>query len=183
MRTRRNILAAAIIAAAALTSTAAQSATWVQPKGPAAASESATCAFFSSISGTFDIGPGATNGIPVLPSAGERFTISVAGPGSGSFRIVGDAGGLITFAGPANVPATLSYVATSSLPANTQGVGFYFDSGQGSVTLTASCQEAISPAPALGGRGMLLLGALLALVGGTFGSRRLRASVARTLRR
>jgi hypothetical protein len=137
---------------------------------------------FSLISGTFDVGPGATNGIPVLPSAGERFTISVSGPGSGSFRIVGDSGGVITFAGPASVPATLSYVATSSLPANTEGVGFYFDSGQGSVTLTASCQPAISPAPALGGRGMLFLGALLALIGGAFASRRLRASAGRALR-
>ena len=177
MKLHRVLLVAAAIAASASSAEAAQS--WVRPNRPTTIAASQACASFSLISETFDVSAGITNGIPVLPQSGEVFTISVSGPGTGSFRIVGDSGGTVTFAGPTSVPGTLTYVANAPFPTGTIGVGYFFDSGAGTVTLTATCRAVPTQAPTLGNWGLLALGAILAFAGAIPASRWLRARTAR----
>ena len=179
MKMHRVFLVVAAVAASTASAEAAQSLNWVRPNGPTTIAASQTCASFSLISETFDVSAGITNGIPVLPQAGEVFTISVSGPGTGSFRIVGDPAGTVTFAGPTSVPGTLNYTASTPFPNGTVGVGYYFDSGSGTVTLTATCRAVPTQAPTLGTWGLLALGAILAFAGAIPASRWLRARTAR----
>ena len=158
------VLAGMLIASSA----ALASSQWKSGTRPAAPTASNVCNSFSGISRTFTAVAGATNGIPGTPLVGETYVVSVSGPGSGSFRIVGDSGGVITYAGPASVPASLSFTVTVPPSPTAEGVGFYFDSGSGSVTLVASCTAAATAAPAIGMWGMAALCALLALVGAGF---------------
>lgn len=124
------------------------------------------CPGFSALSTTTTAAPGVTNGSVGTTRGGEIYTISVSGPGTGTFRIVGDPAGTVTFAGPGNVPATLSYTATGAPPPGAVGVGYYFDAGAGTVTITASCN--ITPIPVNNPLGLAMLGLLLA-VAGVFG--------------
>lgn len=165
-RLHSSLIAAGVFCALAPLCANAQ---WAAVAKPSTTAASAVCANFSSLSFTGTAAPGNTNGVPGTPAVGETYTISVAGPGTGSFRIVGDSTGTPSYAGPASVPATLSYTITPSTPL-ALGVGFYFDSGSGTVTVTASCAAvAATPTPALGTWGMLGLAALLALLGLGFG--------------
>ncbi len=167
---------AMVLAAAAAPSLAAT--TWDAPARPAVPKASATCASFDTLSVTANLAAGFTNGIPAIPEAGETYTISVAGPGTGSFRIVGDAAGTVSFAGPASVPGTLVYTIPSGpLPVGTQGVGFYFDSGAGDVTISAVCSASPVAVPASSLGTQWLLGGLLLIAGG-FWVARMRGSAA-----
>jgi hypothetical protein len=141
---------------------------WGTANSPSAAQASALCTAFPAISTTTTAGAGVTNGQFGAPAVGEIYTLNVTGPGTGAFRLVGDPGGTVTYAGPANVPASISYTVVSATPpAGAAGMGFYFDSGSGTVTITATCAVA-PPAsiPASNAFGKLLLGMLLALGGG-----------------
>ncbi|QBB71129.1 hypothetical protein ELE36_12630 [Pseudolysobacter antarcticus] len=132
---------------------------------PNGGSPQSTCAAFSSLSATFTAAPGATNGIIGLPQLNDSYTISVSGPGTGSFRIVGDGAGVVTYAGPASVPGTLTYTVTNPVPpSGALGAGYYFDSGSGTVTLTASCGT-VSQLPSISTWGMSLMALLLAVGG------------------
>ncbi|MBS0438248.1 MAG: hypothetical protein JSS33_02455 [Proteobacteria bacterium] len=142
-------------------------ANWNAAPKPSATTASTVCTNFSGISFTGAVAPGATNGMVGTPQVGEIYTITVSGPGTGSFRIVGDAAGALTYAGPASVPGALSYAITASTTLS-QGVGYYFDSGSGTVTLTAAC-VATAATPALGAWGIVGLASLLALLGLGFG--------------
>lgn len=112
-----------------------------------------------------------------MPQVGETYVVNVSGPGTGSFRIVGDSGGVITYAGPTSVPGSLSFTVTTPPSPSAEGVGYYFDSGAGSVTLVASCTAAAAAAtPAIGMWGMIALCLLLALVGmGFVSTKRIRS--------
>ncbi len=125
-----------------------------------------TCPGFSSLSSTFTATAGKTDGIVGLPQVNDTYTISVSGPGTGSFRIVGDGAGVVTYAGPTSVPGTLSYTVSNPVPpVGAAGVGFYFDSGSGTVTLTATCST-VSQLPSINTWGMSLMALLLAVGGG-----------------
>ncbi|HET9049903.1 MAG TPA: hypothetical protein VFN29_13195 [Chiayiivirga sp.] len=153
-------------------------ANWNAPARPAAPNASDACAGFDLISGDYPAAAGLTNGMTGTPEAGETYSITVSGPGTGSFRLVGDSAGLITFAGPTNVPATLTYTIPSGpLPVGLQGVGFFFDSGAGDVTVSATCSTPAITVPASSFTTQWLLGAFL-LVGGGFWLARMRGSAA-----
>jgi len=165
---------------AAVTCSTAFSAEWLRRAAPSAGAESSICANFSSISGDIEVTPGKTYGYYGTPQPGEKFTFSFSGSGTGSFRIVGDPAGSVTLAGPATAPGSLSYTASNPLPSGTVGVGFYFDSGSGSLSVQASCTSpSTRPAPAIGARGLVLLGALLALAGIAFSRRKWRGEARR----
>lgn len=140
-------------------------ANWNAAPKPSSTAASNVCTNFSALSFTGTVAPGQTNGIPGTPSVGETYTITVSGPGSGSFRLVGDSSGAPSYAGPASIPGALSYTITGSTTL-ALGVGYYFDSGSGTVTLTATCAAvAATPTPTLGTWGVLSLAALIALFG------------------
>jgi hypothetical protein len=162
---RRTALASSAALLAAVACSTALAATWVQPKAPSQTAASDVCLNFSTLSGDYEVGAGATNGTYGTPLPGERFTVSFSGSGTGSFRVVGDPGGTVTLSGPATAPGTLTYIAGGSPVSGAVGVGFYFDSGSGTLTLQASCLGTMHPAPALGTRGFAVLSALLALAG------------------
>ncbi len=128
------------------------------------------CAAFSSLSATFTAAPGATNGVGGIVHAGESYTINVSGPGTGSFRLVGSSSGVPSYAGPASVPGALTFTIPSQL-SNSSGIGYYFDSGSGVVTLTASC-NVTNQIPSTNVWGASLM-ALLLVIGGaaTFAAR------------
>ncbi len=167
MQTRAAVVGSTAFLAAVTCSTAL-AASWIQPKVPALTAASSACSSFSGLSGDYTIDAGSTNGEYGAPQPGEKFTLTFSGSGSGSFRVVGDPGGTVTLAGPAGAPGTLTYTAGSSPAPGTVGVGFFFDSGSGALTLQASCVSPSHPAPALGARGLALLCALLALGGAAF---------------
>jgi len=167
MQTRIALISTTALLAAVTCSTAVSS-TWLHPRAPSSTAESSVCAQFSVLSGDYTAAPGSTNGYYGTPQPGEQFKMTFSGTGSGSFRIVGDPAGAVTLSGPAAAPGTLTYTAGSSPVPGAPGIGFYFDSGEGSLTLQASCRSPSHPAPALGARGLAVLGGLLALVGATF---------------
>ena len=139
---------------------------WHVPNNARATAASDVCSNFALLSGSGPASAGFTNGISGVADVGETYTISVSGPGTGSFRLVGDSSGTITYAGPASVPGTLTYTFTSPPSPSAEGVGFYFDSGSGQVTITASCAAAMPAAtavPSLSLWGMLVFGLLLVL--------------------
>jgi hypothetical protein len=121
------------------------------------------CGSFATLSSTFQAAPGFTNGIFGVPLPGEVFRVNVVGPGTGTFRIVGDPAGALTLAGPATVPGTLVFTAPYTPPPTLAGVGFFFDAGAGTVTLGASCSP--PQVPALNRWGLLALILALALGG------------------
>jgi hypothetical protein len=168
------VVAAVVVLALGPAVSTAQSSGWAARGAPTGG----PCQSFSQLSATVTAAAGLTNGIigPVQP--GESFQLSVAGPGTGTFRIVGDPAGTVTYAGPANVPATLSYtVTTATPPVGAVGVGYFFTAGAGTVTITASCTR--GGIPSLDAWGRTLLGLLVALggiVGVAFMRRRARAS-------
>ena len=171
MQTRTALITSTALLAAVTCSTAL-SASWVQPRAPLATGESSICAQFSILSGDYTAAAGSTNGYYGTAQPGEQFTMTFSGTGTGSFRIVGNPAGTITLSGPGPAPGTLTYTEGSSPAPGAQGIGFYFDSGEGSLTLQASCRSPIThPAPALGARGLALLAGLLVLVGVSFARR------------
>lgn len=162
MSMRRPVLSIVLSALAALAcaSAFAQSTSWTIRGGQGGS----TCGQFASLSGTFAVNAGTTNGIFGTPQPGETYTIAVTGPGTGTFRIVGDPAGAITYAGPTTVPGTLNFQVTGALPPGAAGIGFFFDAGAGTVTLGASCGAFSVPAGNLPGLALMVgLTALLAI--------------------
>lgn len=147
-----------LIATLACASALAQSSAWSGTRGQAIT----PCSQFASLSGTIPSLPGATNGIFGVPQVGETYTIAVTGPGTGTFRIVGDPSGTITYAGPTTVPGTLTFTVTGAPPPTAAGVGYFFDAGTGTVTLGATCGAFSVPAGNF--PGVALLVGLTALV-------------------
>ena len=83
--------------------------------------------------------PGSTNGSFGAMEAGDTFTFTATGNGTGTWRIVGDPSGDPTYTAGGVFPGTLTYV----VPAGGQiadGMGFYVDSytGEGD-TISGSC--------------------------------------------
>lgn len=134
---RRNIglLASAAMLVIGAAAAQAQSQVWPSFGGQGGS----PCATFGTISETFTAAAGATNGIVGTPQPGETYTVTVTGPGTGTFRIVGDGGGVVTYAGPTSVPGSLSVTFTGGPAPGAIGVGYFFDTGAGTVTLTATC--------------------------------------------
>jgi len=125
---------------------------------------SGPCQSFFQLSGTVTAAAGLTAGIIGPVQVGETYQLTVSGPGSGTFRIVGEPTGAVTYAGPANVPASLGYtVVNATPPAGAIGVGYLFNAGAGTVTISASCTR--GGIPSLDAWSRTLLGLLLALCG------------------
>jgi hypothetical protein len=123
------------------------------------------CQAIQSISGTAS-GTGATNGIPGIFLPGDTITISAAlgTATAGVFRITGNFTGVPTLAGPANAPATLTYSVVGPLPPGSIGVGYFVDSANGTLIITASCTNVPFQIPATSTWG---LAALALLIGGS----------------
>jgi len=109
---------------------------------------------------------GATNGVTGTPPPGQQVTMSatLGTATAGTFRIVGDPPGTVTYAGPTAIPGTLNYTTTATLPPGAIGVGYLIDSATGgTVNLTASCAPAQVPATSTSS--LLAMAALLLLLG------------------
>lgn len=108
------------------------------------------CPLTSNLSATGLTAP-TTNGNFGTLNAGAvvTMTTTLGTATTGTFRIVGDPGGVVTLAGPATIPSTLTYVGTGTLPAGSVGVGYYIDTSNGTVNITASCAYSSEPVPTL----------------------------------
>lgn len=109
--------------------------------------------------------PGNTNGDYGTWNPGDTFTFTATGNGTGSWRIVGDPSGSITYVSGGTFPGTLSLVVPGGGIGD--GVGFYVDSytGEGD-TITGTCGMAqAAPIPASSQWNRILLILLLGLVG------------------
>lgn len=106
----------------------------------ASAQQGTACGQIASISGTAG-GAGDTDGIPGIFFPGDTVTITatLGTATAATFRIVGNSTGIPGLAGPAAVPATLTYTVTGGLPAGSIGIGYYIDTANGTVNITASC--------------------------------------------
>lgn len=134
----------------------------------AALAQSAACLQIPQISGTAS-GAGATSGIPGVFSPGERVTISatLGTATAATYRIVGEPAGAVTLAGPANVPGSLSYTVTGPLPPPSIGIGWFLDTTNGTVNITATCALApVEPVPTLSTYGLVATMLLLVAFAG-----------------
>ena len=135
---------------------------------------SAFCTSYS-ISGTVSA-PGDTNGSFGTMEAGDTFTFTATGNGTGTWRIVGDPSGAPTYTSGGTFPGTLTY----EVPAGgltTDGMGFYVDSYTGAGdTISGSCGNAASaPIPSLSFWSRILVVVLIGLIGfAAFQRKRLR---------
>lgn len=125
---------------------------------------SAFCANYN-ISGPVS-GPGDIGGSDGAMEAGDTFTFTATGNGTGTWRIVGDPSGIVTYTPGGTFPGTLTY----EVPAGGQtaaGIGFYVDSYTGAGdTISASCGDAVSaPVPSLSFWSRILVVMLIGLVG------------------
>lgn len=154
---RRPVLSLVVCGLVALASASAlaQSGNW-SGRGGQGPGGGDTCAQFSLLSSTLTAAPGITNGFFGVPQIGQTYTVAVIGPGTGTFRIVGDPAGAITYAGPTTVPGTLNFRVTAPPPAGAAGIGFFFDAGAGTVTVGASCGASSVPAGNGWGTGILV---------------------------
>jgi hypothetical protein len=110
-------------------------------------------------------GPGSTNGTFGDVLAGDTFTFNATGNGTGTWRIVGDGGGIITYTSGGTFPGTLSY----TFPADETGIGigFYVDTYTGNGdTISSFCGdgEAVG-VPTMTSWSQILMVALLGLLG------------------
>jgi hypothetical protein len=110
-------------------------------------------------------GPDDTSGSFGDVTAGDTFTFTATGGGTGTWRIVGDPGGSITYASGGVFPGTLTYQVTAD--ALDVGVGFYVDtySGEGS-TISGTCGDGPTVAvPSMSSWSLILMVFLLGMVG------------------
>ena len=110
-------------------------------------------------------GPGSTNGNFGDVLAGDTFTFTATGNGTGTWRIVGDPEGTITYASGGVFPRTLTY----TFPADETGVGigFYVDTytGDGD-TISGVCGDGeATGVPTMTSWSQILMIALLGLFG------------------
>jgi hypothetical protein len=98
------------------------------------------CHSIGLINGTYSVANYTAGWVGTF-APGDVITVSVelGTATSGSFRIVGNSEGTVTLEGPSSIPGTLSHIVTSVLPADSIGVGFFIDSSDGTVEVTASC--------------------------------------------
>jgi hypothetical protein len=109
---------------------------------------------------------GATNGIVGTPPPGLGITMtaSLGTATAGTFRIVGDPAGTVTYAGPKAIPGTLTYTTTGSLPPGAIGVGFFIDTATGgTVNITAACSAV--QVPTTSQNALIAMAALLLAIG------------------
>lgn len=116
------------------------------------------------------LGVGHTNGDVGTLGAGESVTMtaSLGTAASGSFRIVGDPGGVNTLAGPSAIPGTLTFTSNGTLPGTSIGVGYFIDAANGgtvNIAVTSSC--VLQPVPTTSTNTLLIIAACLALGGVT----------------
>jgi hypothetical protein len=107
-----------------------------------------------------------TNGRIGTLAAGESVTMTATlGTASGgTFRIVGDPGGVNTLAGPSSIPGTLTFVSTGALPGSSIGVGYFIDTATGgtvNINVRSSCTAVQVPTTSSGA--LVLLVTLLSL--------------------
>lgn len=110
-------------------------------------------------------GPDDTNGNFGNVMAGDTFTFTATGGGTGTWRIVGDPGGSITYASGGVFPGTLTYQFTAD--ELDIGIGFYVDSysGEGS-TIYSNCGDGSTVAvPSMSSWSLTLMVFLLSVVG------------------
>jgi len=121
-----------------------------------------SCQLMSSISGIAS-GAGATNGIGGTFANGDSVTITatLGTATAATFRIVGDPSGTVTLAGPAGVPATLTYTVTV-LPVGAIGIGYLIDTANGTVNISASCTNVPIFVPTTSGGVLTAMALLLA---------------------
>jgi len=116
------------------------------------------------ISGTIE-GPGSTSGNFGDVLAGDTFRFTTTGNGTGTWRIVGDPEGGITYISGGTFPGTLSY----TFPADETGIGigFYVDTYTGNGdTISGTCGDGeASGIPAMASWSQILMIALLGLFG------------------
>jgi hypothetical protein len=117
--------------------------------------------------------PNSSNiGVGGTFAPGDLITVNagLAGATAGTFRIVADPAGVVTLAGPANAPGTLSYLVTGPLPAGAIGIGVRIDTVNGqALTIGGSCTDAPRNVPTANGYAVLFGALLLMLSGIVFG--------------
>lgn len=131
---------------------------------PLASAQPATaCGQMSAISGAA-AGAGATNGITGIFLPGDSVTIAatLGTATAATFRIVGEPAGVVTLAGPAAVPGTLSYTVTGPLLPPAIGIGYYIDTANGTVNITASCVNVPIQVPTTSNWALAVIALLLA---------------------
>ena len=142
----RRLVSFVVLGMFAISSSASSQAGPWKHAGSSPKAVSALCSIFGSTVSQASLDPTSfyypTEGALGTVAVGEVYTISVTGSGTGTFRMVADPSGTITLAGPASVPATLTYTVNTAAPQQSQGVGYYFDSLSGTVTVNASCKAA-----------------------------------------
>lgn len=110
-------------------------------------------------------GPGDTSGNYGDVTAGDTFTFTATGGGTGTWRIVGDPGGSITYASGGVFPGTLTYQVTAD--ALDVGVGYYVDTYTGeSSTISSTCGDGPTVGvPSMSSWSLILMVFLLGVVG------------------
>lgn len=111
-------------------------------------------------------GPGSTNGSFGDTEPGDHFVFNATGNGTGSWRIVGDPEGSVTFASGGTFPGTLTFTV-QELGFLAPGVGFYVDdyTGDGD-EIQGYCGDIPNPVPTASTWALWLL----VLAVGMFGS-------------
>ena len=109
---------------------------------------------------------GNTSGEGGSFAAGESLTMTatLGTATGGTFRIVGDPGGVNTLAGPSSIPGTLTFVSSGALPGSSIGVGYFIDNAFGGtvdITVRSFCVPV--PVPATSITTLPLLALLLGL--------------------
>ncbi len=134
---------------------------------PQVAAISDACSAYGQLAGSVT-GPGDTNGQFGSFTAGDSFEFTATGGGTGTWRIVGDPGGVQTLASGGTFPGTLTYVVPDGVTLT--GAGFFVDTYTGpGDTIIGTCGEGIpsvqTPVPTLSFWSLLLMVTLLGLVG------------------
>ena len=120
--------------------------------------------------------PGSTSGDFGTMEAGDTFTFTATGNGTGTWRIVGGPDGNPTFASGGTFPGTLTYEVPPSGPV-TDGMGFFVDTytGEGDTISGSSGDDVSAPVPSLSSWSRILAVVLIGLFGfAAFQRRRLR---------
>jgi len=120
--------------------------------------------------------PGDTSGTFGAMEAGDTFTFTATGNGTGTWRIVGSPSGDPTYTAGGTFPGTLTYVVPAG-GLTTDGMGYYVDSYTGTGdTISGSCGDAASaPVPSLSFWSRILVVVFIGLFGfAAFQRKRLR---------
>ena len=120
----------------------------------------------------FVLEAGDTEGAFFIAKAGERFIFTATGNGDGSWRIVGDPFGDLTYVDGGTFPGTLEYIVPEGGYAG-PGIGFYVDAYTGTGdTISGTCVADLHPVPLLPSWALWMLAGIAGL-----GLMRLRKAV------